>query len=289
MKIDDIKNTQFFTVLLTEKCNYRCRYCDEFKYATRDSLTLENYMHLLRYIDQDVRKPISNIHLFGGEPTLNKNIHQMVFETKKRPNIYLNMTTNLSKSVAYFKDLDIILVGSYHHEYIKESPEEWFSRAIELHSSGLLKHVTVMIYPQIADDIHTIYHTFLGRVPMIIVPLYEYKNSSWFEEEMKKYDTDPFSYEVEQNHFIGEYDKKKLVLCTSGLIVAEDGTLHYCWPRYNDTIGHISNPPPYAHCHVCTNRTAACDQEIVMSHDINSLKFDPGHTRWDEHWIFCNA
>ncbi len=288
MKLKDIRNTQFFTVLLTGRCDFRCTYCDEEQFALKKELSFENYMHVLDFIDNKVTKPISNIHLFGGEPTLNKDIFKMVEETKKRNNIYLNMTTNLNKPAKYYLDLNVLLVASYHHEYLKESPESWFEKALKIHERGLIKHITVMIYPEIADEIYHLYHKYLGKLPMIVVPLFEVKNTDWFENEKKRYSTDPFSYENEANHFMGEYDPNKMIFCTSGLIIDEEGYIHYCWPRYFEKQKHISKAQ-YSHFHLCTKKTEACDSEIIMGHDINDLHYDMNHKRWHEHWIFCNA
>jgi sulfatase maturation enzyme AslB (radical SAM superfamily) len=288
MKFDDIKNTQFFTVLLTGRCDYRCAYCDEEKYALKKELSFENYKQVLRFIDEKVTKPISNIHLFGGEPTLNKEIFKMVEETKKRENIYLNMTTNLNKTAEYYLDLGVLIVASYHHQYLKENPESWFEKALRVHEKGLLKHITMMLYPEVAEQVYKFYHQYLGKLPMIVVPLFEHINSDWFKAQKSRYETDPFSYEDEANHFIGEYDPKKMVFCSSGLIVDEQGYLHYCWPRYFEKLSHVSEAV-YSHCHICTKRTSACDSEIVMSHNIEDLKFDMNHKKWRQHWIFCNA
>ena len=75
-------NTLVFTILTTEQCNFRCKYCyEKFKHG---SLSDELVNSFIKYIKENIRK-FSGVHIrwFGGEPLLAINVVKKISKLVK--------------------------------------------------------------------------------------------------------------------------------------------------------------------------------------------------------------
>jgi len=112
-----------FSWELTDYCNYNCSYCYA-KDFNKQSFTSENKswkMVLARLKTLDTK---FKIELLGGEPTLHPEIFAIIKKLNCIKNcIDIQLITNLSKSIQFFKKLDILennkltINASYHYEY----------------------------------------------------------------------------------------------------------------------------------------------------------------------------
>lgn len=93
-------------------CNYECSYCHpDAHQSTPDFLELGQYLLIVDKIFAAARKSkLENVTIFmlGGEPTLNPYFTEIVtkilsFSSEFR--ILLNVTTNLSRPISYFREL----------------------------------------------------------------------------------------------------------------------------------------------------------------------------------------
>lgn len=273
-KLNEILNTQYFTLLLTNKCNYECEYCDQRNFRKSQDMSIDTVKAILEYCKLVTKNKIS-FHLFGGEPTLNPDIFEIV-DLIKLYNYEICMTTNLSQSVDFYKKLDITTVASYHHEYTDKA---WIERANALD----LKHISLMWQPSCSEEIRMLNNSLENKC--IIVPIDQYIDNGFDNFQNTFKDKTPFEYEIEQNHYIGKSGKR--LFCSSGLIIDESGDVHYCWSNYQRGIGNIKDLKKYSVCHICNNYNKNCDEEIVRS-DTNII-LDNNIKDLKTQWIFCNA
>ena len=79
---------------ITDRCNFRCRYCMEpdYKYMPkRELLSLEEYLTVVRVC---LTLGITKIRVTGGEPTLYSQLLPLLTELGKMPIEDIAMTTN---------------------------------------------------------------------------------------------------------------------------------------------------------------------------------------------------
>jgi len=283
-KLNEILNTQYITLLLTNTCNYECDYCDQRNYRTKGNMSIDIIQDILNYTKKISKNKIS-FHLFGGEPTLNTDIVSIV---KLLRDFEICMTTNLSAPLQLYKDLNITTVASYHHNYVSDY-NSWFNKAIELNKLKILKHISMMVSQDNMEVIEETFFKYKDKLPMILVPLNDFADTNEFNKFKHKFKNYPefIYYEDEIEHFIGVKESGP-VFCTSGLIIDEVGDVHYCWSNYTRIIGNITNKDlKYSTCHICNNFCDDCDLEVVRSSSV--IKIDPKFKDYKNQWIFCNA
>jgi organic radical activating enzyme len=109
--------------MLGNICNYKCSYCfpgsneGTIKWPDVD-VVKTNFSHLLdRYVSKG--RDTFELYLIGGEPTIWKNLPELIEFLKKRYDISIHISTNAScspnwwkRNVKYFDHIDI----SVHHE-----------------------------------------------------------------------------------------------------------------------------------------------------------------------------
>ena len=97
-------------VSVTDRCNFRCRYCmprevfgPDFEFLPRDQiLSFEEITRLTHiFAAHGVRK----VRLTGGEPTLRKDLPKLVAMLAEIPGIEVTMTTNGSLLKHQARDL----------------------------------------------------------------------------------------------------------------------------------------------------------------------------------------
>lgn len=125
-----------FNWMLTDLCNYKCKYCfaGYGHDATRPTSALKH--PAVRYAWKDVLSRLSlkniskfNIDLVGGEPTLHPDINIIINRILELPNINeLFLTTNFAKQLNFYTDLpsknNFRIIVSYHSQYANEKTVE---------------------------------------------------------------------------------------------------------------------------------------------------------------------
>lgn len=115
-------NTFHFSWTITNWCNYSCTYCSA-KPVMVEKWNKSNNMSNYKLTLVKLKKfdaPF-DIELYGGEPTLHTNLKYILEELSEIENCKrIEIITNLSRSLSYFKDLNIKNVSvcaSYHPQY----------------------------------------------------------------------------------------------------------------------------------------------------------------------------
>lgn len=127
MEIKDLKNIGFYTMyddrvrnasetsqmkrcemIITEYCNFRCKYCRGLKdmiYGNRKikQLSLEEIKRNINYWCEG--QPLENIRFSGGEPTLHRNIRDIVSYTKSKGVKRIAISTNGSNKTSLYREL----------------------------------------------------------------------------------------------------------------------------------------------------------------------------------------
>lgn len=95
-------------MIITEYCNFRCPYCRGLKstiYGSRKIKQL-SYQEITRNVDLwCVNQPLENIRFSGGEPTLHKDIADIISYTKKAGVNRIAISTNGSNKLELYRNL----------------------------------------------------------------------------------------------------------------------------------------------------------------------------------------
>src|SRR5574344_1448928 len=90
-------------LILTDKCNFKCEYCRGIKKDLQGDLSLEEAKHIVNlWADNNLH----NIRFSGGEPTLWKDLIELVKFTKSKKSIeHIALSTNGSASIEFYDKL----------------------------------------------------------------------------------------------------------------------------------------------------------------------------------------
>lgn len=97
-------------LLITDRCNLRCRYCFVDVEQKRDELSTDEW---IKIINETVRRGTKMICLMGGEPLLHPDIDQIIDHIHSK-GIICDMTTNgwlLPNKIELIKKLDSIMIS----------------------------------------------------------------------------------------------------------------------------------------------------------------------------------
>ncbi|MRJ02614.1 MAG: GTP 3',8-cyclase MoaA [Epsilonproteobacteria bacterium] len=98
------RRVNYLRISLTERCNFRCRYCmpeKPFSWVPRENLL--SFEDLFKFVRVAIDHGIEKIRLTGGEPTLRADLDKFIkMISDYKPDIDLAMTTNgyLLKEIA---------------------------------------------------------------------------------------------------------------------------------------------------------------------------------------------
>lgn len=109
-----VKNVSEFSqmkrceLIITEACNFRCAYCrglspEIYGNRKKKELSLEEIKQDIDYWCEGV--PLENIRFSGGEPTLHKNIREVISYAKEKGIKRIAISTNGSNKFELYKDL----------------------------------------------------------------------------------------------------------------------------------------------------------------------------------------
>jgi molybdenum cofactor biosynthesis enzyme MoaA len=86
-------------LLLTNKCNFNCPYCRK---SNKGEITLD---YAKSVIDLWAKDGLKNVRFSGGEPTLWKDLNELVIYTKSKGINRIALSTNGSANLDYYKQL----------------------------------------------------------------------------------------------------------------------------------------------------------------------------------------
>lgn len=90
------RHVTYLRVSVTERCNFRCRYCmaeKPFSWVPKENLL--SYEELFAFIKIGIDNGIQKIRLTGGEPTTRENLDELIAMIHTyAPNVDIGLTTN---------------------------------------------------------------------------------------------------------------------------------------------------------------------------------------------------
>lgn len=89
-------------LILTEKCNFKCPYCRGLRKDINKTLSLDEAKYI---VDLWVKDNLKNIRLSGGEPTIYKNIVDLVQYIKSKGVERIALSTNGSAKIELYNEL----------------------------------------------------------------------------------------------------------------------------------------------------------------------------------------
>jgi len=199
MKINKITNTyppNFLRIeyMLGNLCNYKCNYCfpgsNEGNHPWPDvEIVKANLGHLLDYF-KNHGKTTFQFYLIGGEPTLWKELTNLVSFLKEKYNAIINISTNGSRKLdwwqqnaKYFDDIEI----SVHHEFV--NPDHIKQIADEIYDNDVNTVANVLMDPAAFEKCKSIVDLLsTSNKPWpIIAKSVHYNGESRYTEEQKNY------------------------------------------------------------------------------------------------------
>lgn len=137
------ESDDFLTVTweITRLCNYQCSYCQVFRKEDKGEPNLTKVVEFLNEFGKDKNLKIT---LFGGEPTLSKDIPWILQSLKNDVDIF----TNLSQSVEYYRRLanikkDLEIIATFHPDKI--SFKEFYSKVYEISTFAKKINIILMV------------------------------------------------------------------------------------------------------------------------------------------------
>lgn len=90
-------------LILTDRCNFKCEYCRGIKESLKGDLTLNEAKYI---VDLWCLANLKNIRFSGGEPTVWKNLLELVTHTKSKQCIeHIALSTNGSASIEFYDEV----------------------------------------------------------------------------------------------------------------------------------------------------------------------------------------
>lgn len=268
-EVDDIINTMFVTLMVTENCNFRCEYCDVVDFdKPHRFIEWTDFLKTIDFIDFQNPRPNLVFRFFGGEPILHPKFVEMCHELRNhfqdRRNLDILLTTNLSKPYTEIERIPdfVTVVPSLHTDWVTNY-DEWFTKVLRLHARGMLHHTLLMLKDDNHDIIKDLYIRYSSTVPIIIVPIDEYMHTPEYEQFKQE-----FPCEVDDSEYEAFFDKESVtngtLMCSSGVFIDEDGNLFDCWVKQDKRINIFDDPliksPQF---HLCRDYCDDCDMEVV--------------------------
>lgn len=109
----------FISISLTDRCNFRCDYCDAYKRKTKEMSAEE----VKRCIDEFREMGTRKVGFCGGEPTLRKDLGELIDHAKSK-GMLVTTTSNgflVPKRIEEIKNLDILILSLDGPEDVQDS------------------------------------------------------------------------------------------------------------------------------------------------------------------------
>jgi molybdenum cofactor biosynthesis enzyme MoaA len=98
-------------LILTDRCNFHCAYCRGIAKEYRGDLSLADARHI---VDLWAGNNLRNIRFSGGEPTLWKELPELIEYTFKKPSInHIALSTNGSAPLEFYYELYLLGVNDF--------------------------------------------------------------------------------------------------------------------------------------------------------------------------------
>jgi len=223
--IEQEKDTCNVTILLTEKCNYKCNYCYCRKDKNPESISITNFYKIIEFIKLQNKK-FNKIILTGGEPTTHPNFKEIIYllgaHFKENTKILIN-TNNTNPHILYSVDnLKLYVTTSYHPHRVSDH-SQWFEQLRHLKN----KHdISVYLMFEEIEDRHLlekIYREYHDEFFLQIRPIYEKMNLPQYKSEWEL-----LSEIIEPHNVPASCDFYGSV-CKAPFIIKSNGDMWRCW------------------------------------------------------------
>jgi molybdenum cofactor biosynthesis enzyme MoaA len=97
-------------LILTDRCNFKCPYCNGIRKDVRGTLSLSN---AIRILDLWISEGLRNVRFSGGEPTLYPHLRELVKYCKKNNVEHIAISTNGSADLEYYRELNLLGVNDF--------------------------------------------------------------------------------------------------------------------------------------------------------------------------------
>lgn len=275
-ELHEILNTTFITFLLTKKCNINCWYCDVGTDDSSHMVTLDEMDKVIRFVNNTEKHNVI-FHFFGGEPTVHPHLNELICMVKNgvSKNTDILLTTNLINDISYLPSY-VKVTASFHSDNVCDV-SGWFDKVVSLHNRGMLYRVVLMVTNDNIEQIKEINEKY-KMLPLVVVPIDQHIDDISFKQLF-----DNIEPEEEELFF----DKSDNYMCSSGLIIMENGDVHYCWERLDVPVFNVYKEPDrvISPWHICGRYSHNCDAEVVRCsfkyyNDVmKTMKYDTNKNR----------
>jgi hypothetical protein len=242
-------------------------------------VSVEDFNKLIDFIlYQGKERTNINLHFFGGEPTLNPSLGEFTTIANNRLgedyNLTMLLTTNLIRSETLYEKLENVkIVASFHSDFVTDHAN-WFDKAKYLNKNCDLHHVVMMVTDKNMDYIYDLYKEWSKEFKCVLVPIdqiYYDQRYIIFKEKIKDISNhNPFEHDVEYVNFYdieNPQNDSMGIMCSSGIIVDEEGYVSYCYPKFDQKVFNVFEDPEFKwhQFHFCRQMCEYCDKEILRS------------------------
>lgn len=188
--------------MVSNVCNYQCRYCDphayggDFRWTNDTDLLIKNFKHLLKFY-KDNGKRSAEINLLGGEPTLWPDLGKFVKSLKDEFDIAVTMTSNGSRTIRWWKanaKLFDKIMFSYQPEFADR--DHYINVVDTVFAMGIPCNALIMMDPA----------NWETSVSMVEKCKAESKEN-WFISAMEVHSE--IKYTEEQKNYFEKHDKRR--------------------------------------------------------------------------------
>jgi molybdenum cofactor biosynthesis enzyme MoaA len=149
--------------IITPRCNFKCPYCNMFSGELSKEISTHRVYEILDILNN---MNVKYIHLTGGEPTVRKDLLDIVSNINKK-NIRVGISSNGSQSIDYYNKLI-------------DNGVELFSFSLDIHKSELNKKFTAI--DNIFDKVVTNIKSTANRVYVNVGVVFNDDNISYYKE-----------------------------------------------------------------------------------------------------------
>ena len=124
MTIGEIFKTRAIDIRVTDTCNFNCSYCTEHDTIKKKYITYDEFVIILDKLEHlyNIEQKFQQVLLWGGEPTLNKDLQKMLELALTKPFInrlavHSNFSIKNDQLIDFLCNNNIICYSSIHPQY----------------------------------------------------------------------------------------------------------------------------------------------------------------------------